>query len=194
MTWFDVYGQIYFPMPITDALMLLMRWCCWCWCADAADADALMLLMHWCYWSNDAAVVDKMQICVWAHLKGIALSSEFRTVVQCLVALLLWFEIGIWPPPLPPLPDFSPEIKKSPQTNESRCDLSYVITQLKLSVLSLVQTTVGFGNLVSLSTKKSKLINDLQKSDCYSLNSERKNSEKFQVTLGMCPPTFGRFF
>ena len=61
-------------------LMLLMRWCCWC-----ADADALMLLMHWCYWSNDAAVVDKMQICVWAHLKGIALSSEFRTVVQCLV-------------------------------------------------------------------------------------------------------------
>ena len=89
-------------------------------------------------------------------------------------ALLLWFEIGIWPPPLPPLPDFLPEIKKSPQTNESRCDLSYVITQLKLSVLSLVQTTVGFGNLVSLSTKKSKLINDLQKSDCYSLNSERK--------------------
>ena len=49
-----------------------------------------------------------------------------------------------------------------------------MITQLKLSVLSLVQTTVGFGNLVSLSTKKSKLINDLQKSDCYSLNSERK--------------------
>ena len=65
-------------------------WCIW---ADifsnahnrCADADALMLLMHWCYWSNDAAVVDKMQICVWAHLKGIALSSEFRTVVQRLV-------------------------------------------------------------------------------------------------------------
>ena len=69
-------------------------WCIW---ADifsnahnrCADADALMLLMHWCYWSNDAAVVDKMQICVWAHLKGIALSSEFRTVVQCLVLPLV---------------------------------------------------------------------------------------------------------
>ena len=68
-----------FPKPITDALMLLMC-CCWC-----ADADTLMLLMHWYYWSNDAAVVDKMQICVWAHLKGI--SSEFRTVVQRLVIL-----------------------------------------------------------------------------------------------------------
>ena len=52
-------------------------WCIW---ADifsnahnrCADADALMLLMHWCYWSNDAA-------------KGIALSTEFRTVVQRLV-------------------------------------------------------------------------------------------------------------
>ena len=32
-------------------------------------------------------------------------------------------------------------------TNESPCDLSYAITQLKLSVLSLVQTTVGFGNM-----------------------------------------------
>ena len=93
--------------------------------------------------------------------------SSMTTITH--IALLLWFEIGIWPPPLPRLPDFSPEIKKSPQTNESRCDLSYVITQLKLSVLSLVQTTVGFGNLVSLSTKKSKVINDLQKSDCYSL-------------------------
>ena len=31
-------------------------------------------------------------------------------------ALLLWFEIGIWPPPLPPLHDFLPEIKKSQQT------------------------------------------------------------------------------
>ena len=69
-------------------------WCIWAdifsnaynRCTDAADAaDALVLLMHWCYWSNDAAVVDKMQICVWAHLKGIALSSEFRTVVQRLV-------------------------------------------------------------------------------------------------------------
>ena len=59
-------------------------------------------------------------------------------------------------------------------TNESPCDLSYAIIQLKLSVLSLVQTTVGFGNLVSLSTKKSKLINDLQKSDCYGLNGEQK--------------------
>ena len=69
-------------------------WCIWAdifsnaynRCTDAADAaDALMLLINWCYWSNDAAVVDKMQICVWAHLKGKALSSEFRTVVQCLV-------------------------------------------------------------------------------------------------------------
>ena len=78
-------------------------------------------------------------------------------------------------------------------TNESPCDLSYAITQLKLSVLSLVQTTVGFGNLVSLSTKKSKVINDLQKSDCYSLIVNEQNSEKFQVTLGMCPPTLGLF-
>ena len=57
-------------------------------CTNAADALMLlmlMLLLNWRYWSNDAAVVDKMQICVWAHLKGIALSSEFRTVVQCLV-------------------------------------------------------------------------------------------------------------
>ena len=75
-------------------------WCIW---ADifsnahnrCADADALMLLMHWCYWSNDAAVVDKMQICVWAHLKGIALSSEFRTVVQCLV--LTYIELHYFP-------------------------------------------------------------------------------------------------
>ena len=55
-------------------------------------------------------------------------------------------------------------------------DLSYAITQLKLSVLSLVQTTVGFGNLVSFSTFWGKLIDDLQKSDCYGLNSERKQS------------------
>ena len=34
-----------------DALILLMRWCCWC--ADAADA--LMLLMLWCCWCADAA-------------------------------------------------------------------------------------------------------------------------------------------
>ena len=67
-----------------DALMLLMRWCCWC-----TDADALMLLMHRCYWSNDAAVVDKMQICVWA------LSSEFRTVVQCLVLTYYWSFCGL---------------------------------------------------------------------------------------------------
>ena len=51
--------------------MLLMRWCCWC--TDATD-------------QIDAAVVDKMQIYVWAHLKGKALSSEFCTVVQCLVS------------------------------------------------------------------------------------------------------------
>ena len=76
MTWLNVYGQISFPMPIPDALMLLMHWC-----TDAADA--LMLLMRWCCWSNDAA--DKMQIGERAHLKGIAWSSEFRTVVQCLV-------------------------------------------------------------------------------------------------------------
>ena len=50
-------------------------------------------------------------------------------------------------------------------TNESPCDLSYAIIQLKLSVLSLVQTTVGFGNLVSFSTFWGKLIDDLQKSD-----------------------------
>ena len=61
-------------------------------------------------------------------------------------------------------------------TNESPCDLSYAIIQLKLSVLSLVQTTVGFGNLVSFSTFWGKLIDDLQKSDCYGLNSERKQS------------------
>ena len=42
------------------------------WCADAADAV-------------DAAVADKMQIGVRAHLNGIAWSSEFRTVVQRLV-------------------------------------------------------------------------------------------------------------
>ena len=88
MTWLDVYGQISFPMPIrctdaADALMLLMHWSCWC--ANAADA-----LLHWCCWSNDAAVVDKMQIAVRAHLKGIAWSSEFRTVVQCLVFKSLW--------------------------------------------------------------------------------------------------------
>ena len=84
-------------------LMLLMHWCCWCWCiwADIPstafnwccwNADALMLLMHWCCWSNDAAVVDKMQIGVRAHLKGIAWSSEtseFCTVVQCLVFVKL---------------------------------------------------------------------------------------------------------
>ena len=82
--WADIFSNAYNRCTdAADALMLLMRWCCWC--PDAADADALMLLLHWCYWSNDAAVVDKMQICVWAHLKGIALSSEFRTVVQCLV-------------------------------------------------------------------------------------------------------------
>ena len=74
----------------TDALMLLMRWC-W-WCADAVDAvDAVMLLMRWCCWSNDTAVVDKMQIGVRAHLKGIALSSEFRTVVQRLVFCSIMF-------------------------------------------------------------------------------------------------------
>ena len=106
---------------------------------------------------------------------GVAYSNAGRSSMTTIthIALLLWFEIGIWPPPLPPLYDFLPEIKKSPQTNESRCDLSYVITQLKLSVLSLVQTTVGFGNLVSLSTKKSKLINGLQKKDCYNLNSSK---------------------
>ena len=71
-------------MLLMHWLMLQMYWCCWC-------ADALMLLMHWCYWSNDAAVVDKMQICVWAHLKGIAWSSEFRTVVQCLVFVIVLF-------------------------------------------------------------------------------------------------------
>ena len=86
MTWFDVSGQIYFQcllwsIDAADALMLLMSWCCWC-----ADAD---VLMHWCYWSNDAAVVDKMRICVWAHPKGIALSSEFRTVVQRLVFIYI---------------------------------------------------------------------------------------------------------
>ena len=63
-------------------------------CTDTPDAaDALMLLINWCYWSNDAAVVDKMQICVWAHLNGIALSSEFRTVVQCLVYFIIWWTL-----------------------------------------------------------------------------------------------------
>ena len=50
MTWLDVYGQISFLKPVTDALMLLMRWCCWC--TDAANAlllsKILMLLMHCC--------------------------------------------------------------------------------------------------------------------------------------------------
>ena len=79
MTWLDVYGQISDAADAlddadvvddADALMLLMRWCCWC--ADAVDAV-------------DAAVVDKMQIGVRAHLNGIAWSSEIRTVVQRLV-------------------------------------------------------------------------------------------------------------
>ena len=34
----------------------------------------------------------------------------------------------------------------------------------------------------------------LQESGSYTLNSERqKNFDKFPATLGMCPPTFGRF-
>ena len=48
--------------------------------------------------------------------------SSMTTITH--IALLLWFEIGIWPPPLPPLHDFLQEIKKSPQTNESSCELS----------------------------------------------------------------------
>ena len=81
-----------------DALMHWSCWCCWCccccWCTDAADAaDALM---HWCCWSNDAAVVDKMQIGVRAHLKGTAWSSEFRTVVQCLVFSCSFFPTIVW--------------------------------------------------------------------------------------------------
>ena len=84
-------------------------WCIWAdifsnaynRCTDAADAaDALMLLINWCYWSNDAAVVDRMQICVRAHLKGIALSSKFRTVVQCLVVnnvhIFFWMFLTIF--------------------------------------------------------------------------------------------------
>ena len=49
---------------------------------------------------------------------GVANSNAGRSSMTTIthIALLLWFEIGIWPPPLPPLPDFSPEIKKSPQT------------------------------------------------------------------------------
>ena len=47
-------------------------------------------------------------------------------------------------------------------TNESTCDLSLVIAQLKLPILSLVQnldgfqTMVGFGNLVSSILGKSE--------------------------------------
>ena len=36
-----------------DALLLLMRWCCWC----TAAADALLLLMHCCCGCTDAADV-----------------------------------------------------------------------------------------------------------------------------------------
>ena len=53
MTGIDVYGQISHPMHVTDALMLLIRWCCWC--ANAADALLLMLLMRWCCWWADTA-------------------------------------------------------------------------------------------------------------------------------------------
>ena len=36
-----------------DAAYALMHWCCWCWCADAADP--VMLLMHWWFWYTDIA-------------------------------------------------------------------------------------------------------------------------------------------
>ena len=54
-----------------------------------------MLRIQLCSWradtpdAPDAAVADKTQIGVRAHLNGIAWSSEFRTVVQRLVYLLL---------------------------------------------------------------------------------------------------------
>ena len=112
MTWFDVYGQIYFPMPITDALMLLMRWCCCCpdadvlmllmllmrWCTDAADAlmllirwcflcadatDVLLLLLHWCWWCADALML-LMQRCCWC--KDVSDATNISIIISALLS------------------------------------------------------------------------------------------------------------
>ena len=70
--------------------------------------------------------------------------SSMMTITHIALLLRLWHYCS----PRPPLPDFLPEITKSPQTNESWCDLTWVVLSIShsLSVLSLVQTKVGFGN------------------------------------------------
>ena len=72
----------------SDALMLLMCWCC---AADAADAlmllmhwctdtvDALMLLMRWCCWFTDAA--DALILLMLLLL--LSCFSDILCIVQC---------------------------------------------------------------------------------------------------------------
>ena len=76
MTGIDIYGQISHPMHVTDALMLLMHWCCWC-AAAAYAADALMLLIRWCCWCcwccwcswcTDVLML-LMHLCYWTRIR-----------------------------------------------------------------------------------------------------------------------------
>ena len=91
MTGIDIYGQISHPMHVTDALMLLMHWCCWC-AAAAYAADALMLLMHWCCWCADAVdaadAVDTLMLlislCCWC-----AYAAD--ELILLMLMLLMWW-------------------------------------------------------------------------------------------------------
>ena len=71
-----------------DALLLLIRCCCWCNIA----ADALLLLMHWCVGSADALMLLNQDQDLLADLSiAFCSSSQFVMVFYCFSSFLIVF-------------------------------------------------------------------------------------------------------